>query len=125
DLTCAAGCKVDADCLIADAGVGVKMACCDHLCVDENSDVAHCGSCGKTCAQPESCCSGLCSDPAKDVSNCGMCGRVCAGKNASWACQSTACAVTGCVLGFADCNGSAADGCEVATTTDSMNCGKC
>jgi len=32
---------------------------------------------------------------------------------------------TSCVAGFANCNGYAADGCEVNLMTDPSNCGSC
>jgi DNA-binding beta-propeller fold protein YncE len=37
-------------------------------------------------------------------------------------CDSTGCA---CVPGFADCNGTLVDGCEIDTTSDPANCGGC
>ncbi len=40
-------------------------------------------------------------------------------------CQSGVCSVAACDSGYADCNVSAADGCETDTSTDTSNCGAC
>jgi hypothetical protein len=40
-------------------------------------------------------------------------------------CTMGACGITGCVAGFANCNGNATDGCEVNVQTDLNNCGSC
>jgi hypothetical protein len=60
-----------------------------------------------------------------DPNNCGTCGHVCAGgANAIPACNGGACTYT-CDTGFADCNGLAADGCEVNLESDPGHCGSC
>jgi hypothetical protein len=58
------------------------------------------------------------------AANCGACGHACNLPNAAPACAAGACAVGACNLGFGDCNGSAADGCETLLTTNA-NCGAC
>ncbi|MCZ7678596.1 MAG: hypothetical protein M5U28_07425 [Sandaracinaceae bacterium] len=59
------------------------------------------------------------------VSSCGTCGTACAEPDGATAtCSGGACGYT-CRPGFADCNGTAGDGCEVATATDAANCGSC
>jgi len=40
-------------------------------------------------------------------------------------CAAGACAVASCEAGFADCNGTPADGCEVNTRASAANCGAC
>ncbi len=40
-------------------------------------------------------------------------------------CAAGACTLTGCAPGFGDCNGVAADGCEVDLLDDPANCGAC
>ncbi|MEO7330917.1 MAG: MopE-related protein, partial [Minicystis sp.] len=56
--------------------------------------------------------------------SCGFCGNVCVVPNAAPACNAGVCAIGACNMGFADCNGLAADGCETLLTT-SANCGAC
>jgi len=117
---------------------------CQGACVDTANDVHNCGSCGNPCASGQLCSSGQCtascpggetacppSAPtycatlATDRKNCGSCGSVCSLANATAACTSGACTVASCAAGYADCNGRAADGCEVNTNTDPGNCGAC
>jgi hypothetical protein len=120
---------------------------CGSSCVDTNANVNHCGACANACpARPNavsSCAAGRCSftcnsgfgdcdgDPANGcetnlgtVSNCGMCGRVCSYPNATALCTAGSCARGACNAGFADCDGTAANGCETSITT-TMNCGGC
>ncbi|MFT3771345.1 MAG: MopE-related protein [Minicystis sp.] len=58
------------------------------------------------------------------AANCGACGNACNVPNATAACVNSACQIGSCNLGFADCNGSAGDGCETLLTTN-QNCGGC
>jgi hypothetical protein len=68
----------------------------------------------------------FCVDASADPNHCGACGRACvAPAGTTVACRASTCVVGGCLPGFADCNRSAADGCEVATATDVSNCGGC
>ena len=62
---------------------------------------------------------------ATDVNNCSACNMRCVLPNAVLACMAGACVVTGCNVGFANCNGLPADGCEVNTTNDAKNCKQC
>jgi len=57
--------------------------------------------------------------------NCGACGQRCKLPNAGASCAAGQCTVASCVAGYADCNGVAADGCEVNELTDVNNCGAC
>jgi hypothetical protein len=72
-------------------------------------------------------CTGSCVDLKSDKQNCGACGATCSwGANATLypLCEYGSC-VFRCIEGFADCNGSAEDYCEVNTDTDPNNCGAC
>ncbi len=63
---------------------------------------------------------------SSDPMNCGGCGVSCMGlPNAVASCQNAACVLGSCNDGFADCDHSAMNGCEVSTFNDSRNCGGC
>jgi hypothetical protein len=114
------------------------------------NDVNHCGGCGTVCASGARgtalCTGGTCTfnctggylhcssnpadgcevDPQSDPMNCGVCGHVCTGTNVcAGGCTGGACSIGQCCGGFADCDGVAANGCEVPTGSDPYNCGGC
>lgn len=60
-----------------------------------------------------------------NVDHCGECGEACEPlPHAEVSCGSGHCYIRRCVPGFLDCNGDAADGCEV-DESDPDNCGAC
>ena len=113
------------------------------------TSAAHCGMCGNLCTFPGS--SAACSDGqcriaacsagfgdcdnnasngceapfASDSLNCGGCGARCTVPSATAACVGGRCAVGTCNVGFADCDGNPANGCEVNTRSDPANCNGC
>jgi hypothetical protein len=113
------------------------------------SDVNNCGGCNQACSVANgsagctnsqctvaSCnagfanCNGVATDGcetnlANNVNNCGGCGNVCALANATAGCSGSACSISACTAGFANCNGVTSDGCEVNTNTSVNNCGSC
>ena len=114
------------------------------------TDAANCGGCGTVCSSNHiaslTCAGGSCNGSCApgfadcdlnkqtngcevssqtDVNNCGGCGIVCTAANGTPSCQAGVCKVSACNAGFADCNGLAADGCEVNTNTSAGNCGAC
>ena len=125
--------------------------CCGGSCTDAGTDIAHCGGCGKVCspanASGPTCTAGACgymackigfSDCDKltangcevntgaDVNNCGACGVPCkTPPNGKAVCTMGACAVSGCSMGFADCDLNVVNGCEVNTTIDVKHCAAC
>jgi hypothetical protein len=78
------------------------------------------------CMPPTISCGGVCTSVQSDPNNCGMCGAVCAAlPHAAPACIAGACTISACNPGFANCNGSMADGCEANLQADVNNCGAC
>ncbi len=117
--------------------------------VDTRTTVAHCGACGMACApranSTPACDAARCvyacnagfadcdGDPSNGcevdtrttVAHCGTCATRCDAPNGTPSCEMGVCRVASCVTGFADCNGSAADGCEVDTRSAVAHCGGC
>ena len=80
---------------------------------------------GPVCSGDAELCGDTCIDVTSDTRHCGACDNACpAPANATATCAAGACGFS-CSAGFADCNGSAADGCEVATSSDDASCGGC
>jgi hypothetical protein len=144
--TCAAGacgflCDAGFDDCDGDASNGCEA--------DTRVSTAHCGACGTVCATranaATTCVAGACGfacdagfrDCDGDASNgcevdirtstthCGSCGMACA-MLASGApvCSAGACGVA-CELGFGNCDGVLANGCEVDTRVTVTHCGMC
>jgi hypothetical protein len=139
---CVTGCTADSPC-------PSSQTCCAGACVDPLANVAHCGACDRRCAVPNgsalclngNCTVGACASPFGNcdgdnangcetntltaVAHCGACGAGCAAPaNATANCTAGACGFT-CNAGFADCDGNAANGCEVDLRTDLTHCGSC
>jgi hypothetical protein len=139
---CAPGCNPGRPC-------PTGQTCCGASCVDDRTNVANCGACGRECTLPNAtpvCLDGACrvatcmapfGDCDTDATNgcetntrtsaahCGACGMACAPRaNATVACTDGACGYT-CAEGFSDCNGMPEDGCEVDTRVSPSNCGMC
>jgi len=102
-----------------------------------STDVNNCGSCGFSCIVPNgistcvegSCfiavcpsgranCDGINSNGCEinidtDPNNCGGCGISCSLPNATSSCVSGSCSIASCNLGFSNCDGNIANGCEL------------
>jgi RHS repeat-associated protein len=130
------------------AGFGDCDGIAANGCETNVTTVTNCGGCGYTCTTVNgtpACASGICTigscnagfadcdtDPfngceadLRAVTSCGACGVVCSAANGTPACVGGACAVSSCNVGFADCDGNAANGCEVDLATSGANCGAC
>jgi hypothetical protein len=117
--------------------------------VDLAASASHCGACGEACSFPRAaarceagrCAMGACEagfgDCDGDATNgcetalgasdlhCGACGSACLPTpNTAAGCQMGRCA-RACLAGFADCDGDAADGCEVDLRASASHCGAC
>ncbi|MEZ4296816.1 MAG: hypothetical protein R3B70_17755 [Polyangiaceae bacterium] len=135
---------------MCDAGFGNCDGTTANGCeINLTNNVANCGLCGNACNlanASEVCASGACAIGACDagfancdnqtangceinltnnVSNCGACGNTCVTPNGAPACSAGACAVASCNAGFADCDGTVANGCEINTNNNVNNCGAC
>ncbi len=117
--------------------------------VNTQTSATNCGRCGAACALPNAapvCAAGACvttscnagfgdcdgmaangceTDTRVTLAHCGGCGMACATRaNTTATCAAGACSYT-CNAGFADCDGSAANGCEVNLSNTASNCGRC
>jgi hypothetical protein len=93
----------------------------DLACVDQAGSGHSCASGACTCAFV---CGDACVDPSTDLANCGGCGNACSPTNAAATCENGTCTLT-CDAGYADCDGSPANGCEVHIAADDANCAVC
>ena len=129
---------------------GTAQTCCSLTCIETKVDPMNCGGCGTKCPVPPggtaACSGGRCTvgtcntgflncdgnavdgcevDGQTDANNCGACGNKCtAGTHQTATCVAGVCKPV-CAAGYADCNASSADGCEVHTDIDLANCGGC
>jgi hypothetical protein len=147
--TCAAGtCNGTCATGRADCNANLRSDGCE---TDTNATATACGGCGMACSTSNitaACsggnCTGTCATGFADcnankrtdgceinitnnASNCGGCGTVCPARANAMAtpCVASACTIGACIGTFANCNGMAADGCEVNTATDANNCSGC
>lgn len=77
------------------------------------------------CPESQQRCGGTCVDLSSNNDHCGVCGNRCALPNASASCRSGHCTIVACLPSRGDCNGLAADGCEVDLRSDPAHCGAC
>jgi hypothetical protein len=105
---------------------------CGNICPSFPNVIRTCmsGTCGGTCAAGWGNCdmntgNGCETNVLSSTTHCGACGNRCAFANATAACASGTCAIATCNPGFANCNGSLADGCEVNLLTSNSSCGSC
>ena len=105
---------------------------CGQRCPAGPNAVATCAMamCGVTCEEGFSDCDGMAANGcevfvATSAAHCGGCGIRCSVAHANAACSGARCVVASCETGWADCDGSASNGCEVDLNGESANCGAC
>ncbi|TVQ99545.1 MAG: hypothetical protein EA398_12145 [Deltaproteobacteria bacterium] len=109
------------DCLDCAAELGSEQVFCNQGVCQFSS----CPSGQASCDPPEA---NLCeTDITRSVQHCGLCGNDCTtlANTATTACESLNCAIVSCDTGWADCNGTTADGCETDIRTSREHCGGC
>jgi hypothetical protein len=141
----ASTCKIACNAGFGDCDGNPANGCETNL----NTSLGNCGTCSKACSVANgtpTCTAGACKistcnagfsdcnanpadgcevNTAADTANCGTCGKGCAIANATPKCVSGTCDVNVCSAGFANCDGSALNGCEVNLTNDPSHCGNC
>jgi len=147
---CGRRCATGAVCRagLCEGTCGAGQTSCSGACVVTATDANHCGGCGRLCEartnSAASCAAGRCvwtcragsgdcdGNPLNgceaslaSTANCGACGNACRVTGSGIArCTAGRCGVL-CLSGTADCDGNAANGCEVDTRTSATNCGAC
>lgn len=141
----ASACKIVCNAGFGDCDGNPANGCETNL----NTSLTNCGTCAKNCSVANgtpACTAGACKvaacntgfsdcngnatdgcevNTASDTANCGSCAKGCSVANATPKCVSGTCDVNACSLGFANCDGSALNGCEVNLTNDPSHCGNC
>ena len=120
------GCETDIGGAVSDCG-GCGLSC---PAVPNGTPICTMGTCGASCGAGFGDCNGIIADGCEtntntSSANCGGCGTVCMIPNAGAACAAGSCVIGICDLGFDDCNGAAADGCEIDLETSIADCGGC
>jgi hypothetical protein len=104
---------------------------CPNLCVvDSGSATCQSGVCGtSSCAAGTGDCDFDAGDGCEtnlntSTANCGFCGNACTFPHAAASCSGGGCQLGACAGGFANCDGTAGNGCEADLTT-TAHCGSC
>lgn len=142
--SCAGGvCSITCQPGYANCDGNVANGCEVNLTTNPN----HCGACGAQCSSVNgtaSCSAGKCAIACSagfgncdgnvangcetnlnsNATNCGSCGKVCGGTNGTPFCSAGNCGIV-CSAGFGNCDGNAANGCEVVLSSSVSHCGTC
>lgn len=134
--SCSNDCGEHSTCSAGTCGCQPDFQDCDSTkgCEATTSDPLHCGNCTTKCSGGDVCDGTACSSGCSG--NLTLCGQSCVNTNTSAAhcggCdqavgahQTCVAGAPTCEVGFADCNGSPGDGCEINTTSDPTRCGDC
>ena len=132
------------------ASCQMPLVACGKACIDPRFDPSNCGGCGMLCSYANAlpaCANGTCllarcnvgwsdcdmqsangceTQVASDPMNCLRCGNACTPAHGKGGCAAMmGCTVASCDAGWADCDTTYANGCEIDTTGDLNNCGGC
>ena len=139
-LRCVLGCVTDADCPtvaprcapLASAPSEYAPQICTQCasaadCPSGETCENHCETAGAPCPTTLTDCGGACTDTSSDAENCGPCGNICGPVAHATAptCVGGACTIQQCAVGFDDCDGAFANGCETNIASDPAHCGSC
>lgn len=126
--TIGAVCVRDSDCVTPDPQFAA-VSKCEDTDPEDDDDTKHCvlkcppnqGDCNQSHLD------GCEIDLNITAEHCGACGDDCSPPNAEGQCVAGNCQLVpdSCVTGFANCNGSPTDGCEVDISIDPDFCGSC
>jgi hypothetical protein len=116
DLTAASATQGDVSARVSPGTPG-------ELRIDEVKALAFVG-----CPEGDAYCGAeACKDLDTDAAHCGACGAVCGPFEhaAAVSCAARACVVDTCTTSYGDCDGVAANGCEIDLRTTEAHCGAC
>ncbi|MDW8245834.1 MAG: hypothetical protein RMJ84_04575 [Sandaracinaceae bacterium] len=118
------GCEVNlrtrpAHCGACGVQCGVGETCVDGRCICGSVEGEVAG--GSVCGPERRCCLGTCVDIGSNSSHCGECNRSC---RHDQMCIAGLCRVGECPMGYGDCDGNEANGCETQLNS-TENCGRC
>lgn len=101
--------------------------CFSPVRAELRSDREHCGSCDRRCASDEACSDGACVRLVIDAGLDAGPGDVPADAGSSTSNDAAADRpdAPSCALGFADCDGNPANGCEADLRSSTVHCGRC
>ncbi|HMR06467.1 MAG TPA: hypothetical protein PKA88_11835, partial [Polyangiaceae bacterium] len=132
--SCSIGCKNNADCgtLTCDPTKHVCTGCsADPECptgtvcdIPTQTCIAKCAT-KADCPVSFDCCNEKCENIATNLSHCGACATACAPAHGTGACANGICSVAACDAGYANCDASPTNGCEINTNTTATHCGGC
>ncbi|MFO0557899.1 MAG: hypothetical protein U0269_07755 [Polyangiales bacterium] len=117
DRVAANGCELRID---------TPSACgsCTTMC-SGTTPLCSAGRCASGCAASELRCGTSCVDSTSNTNHCGRCDNPCpTAPNAGAACTMGACSIR-CNAGFANCDGSNGNGCEININANELHCGAC
>ncbi|MDP3275777.1 MAG: hypothetical protein Q8Q09_11315 [Deltaproteobacteria bacterium] len=132
---------------VTDGACAAGLTLCNGECVNSQTDLQNCGSCGTACpaagpSQAVACLAGTCRSTCEagfddctmapgcetnlgtSTEHCGRCNSRCSLPNATARCTTATCDIASCATGFANCDGDVSNGCETSVTSIS-NCGAC
>ena len=136
---CSGGTCIFTGCAANTGDCDANQSCESNLLTDP----LHCGGCAINCGVNSGCVNGGCVcnsnfadcdalttlgcevDTTTSTTNCGGCGRVCNLPNSTPICVASSCVVGSCAPGFANCDSSNINGCEINVKIDSNNCDSC